>query len=447
MINFINKNIFLPLSDTLQGLTISENLSFLLKSQYWSKEELVKFQEVQLQNLIQHIYENVPFYNEWFRSHKLRPGDIKQIEDLNLLPVLSKTEMRRTPSDFIAKNINRKKMIRLNSSGSTGEPFEYFLTQNAFSMKYAAGLRGWSWMGYSLGDHYAKLSQNPRSSWIKKLQDLINRSSYIYMPDLSENSLYNIIKILVRSKPDYIRCYPDPLFFIAKLLHKNNKVLEGIKAINSTGNILTQEARRMIEDSFGCPVFDSYSCEGSALFYEGPGRDNYLGSMEYAISEVLNDKLTEVNSGETGMHITTDLHNFAMPMIRYNTQDLVEKSLSGSACGRQLFGLSKIIGRDNDILITPSGNRLIVHLFTIYFEYFDSIRQFQIEQTQKDVFIIRLVVDDTFSSVIKKQIFSYWQNFLGKDVNLSIEIHDTIPFLRSGKRRFLIRNPEIKVVL
>lgn len=447
MINFVNKNIFLPFNDALQGLTISENLSFLLKSQYWTREELIKYQEVQLQYLIRHAYENVPFYNEWFRSHKLKPGDIKQIEDLNMLPVLSKTELRRTPLNFIAKNINRKKMIRLYSSGSTGEPFEYFLTHNAFSMKYAAGLRGWSWMGYSLGDHYAKLSQNPRTSWVKKLQDLINRSTYIYMPDLSDNSLYNIIKILERSKPDYIRCYPDALFFIAKLLHKNNRVLKGIKAINSTGNILTPEARRMIEASFGCPVFDSYSCEGSALFYEEPGRDNYLGSMEYAISEVLNDKLSEVNSGETGMHITTDLHNFAMPMIRYNTQDLVEKSLSGSACDRQLFGLSKIIGRDNDILITPSGNRLIVHLFTIYFEYFDSIRQFQIEQTHKDVFIIRLVVDDTFSSIIKKQIFSYWQNFLGKDVKLSIEIHDTIPFLRSGKRRFLIRNPEIKVVL
>ena len=447
MIHFINEKIILPLNDALQGLSISEKFSFLLKSQYWTRDELISYQEMRLQDLIRHAYENVPFYKEWFRSQGLKPENIKHLEDLHKLPVLSKTEIRKNPGIFISNKLDRKKSIRLNSSGSTGEPFEYFLSRSAYSMKYAAALRGWTWMGYRLGDLYAKLSQNKRLSGLKKIQDIINRSFYIYMPDLSDQSLQNIIKSLEKEKPLFVRCYPDPLLFIAEVLRNNNKTFKGIKAISTTGNILTPEARRIIEERFDCPVFDSYSCEGSALFYEGPNRDNYLGSMEYAVTEVLDNNLIEVKPGETGMHITTDLHNFAMPLIRYNTQDLVEKSSSESFCGRQLFGLSKIIGRDNDVLITPSGNKLIVHLFTIYFEYFDSIRQFQIEQTQSHVFIFRLVVDVTFNSDIKNQILNYWQNFLGKDVKLSIEIHENIPLLYSGKRRFLIRNPEIKLVI
>lgn len=447
MVHFINKKIILPLNDRLQDLSISEKLSFLLKSQYWTRDELIRYQEERLQELIIHAYENVPFYSEWFRKQKLKPDDIKHLKDLYKLPVLSKTEIRKTPGIFIAKNSDIKKSIRLNTSGSTGEPFEYILSRNAYSMRYAAALRGWSWMGYRPGDHYAKLSQNQRSSGIKKLQDFVNRSSYIFIPDLSKQSLQNIIKILEKEKPLFVRCYPDPLVFIAEILRENNKTLKGIKAINLTGNILTTEGRRIIEEQFNCPVFDSYSCEGSALFYEGPDRDNYLGSMEYAITEVLDSNFNEVNANETGMHITTDLHNLAMPLIRYNTQDLVEKSSSVSSCGRQLYALSKIIGRDNDILITPSGNLLIVHLFTIYFEYFYSIRQFQIEQTESNEFIFRLVVDESFSSEIQNQIFNYWQSFLGEDVKLSIEIHEIIPFRSSGKRRFLIRNPEIKIVL
>jgi phenylacetate-CoA ligase len=418
-----------------------------MNSQYWSKDELIGYQEMRLQELVRHAYENVPFYKEWFNSQKLKPGDIKHLGDLSKLPVLSKTEIRKTPGLFITKNIDYKKSIHQTSSGSTGEPFGYFLSRSAYSMKYAAALRGWTWMGYRLGNPYAKLSQNKRSSHIKKLQDLANRSSYIYIPDLSEKSLLNIIKILEKQKPLFLRCYPDPLLFIAEVLRFNNKTIKGIKAINTTGNILTSEARRIIEERFNCPIFDSYSCEGSALFYEGPNRDNYLGSMEYAITEVLDKNFTELNPGETGMHVTTDLHNFAMPLIRYNTQDLVEKSSFESSCGRKLYGLSKIIGRDNDILITPSGNKLIVHLFTIFFEYFNSIRQFQVEQIQSYEFIFRLVVDVTFNSNIKNQILNYWQNFLGKDVKLSIEIHDNIPLLYSGKRRFLIRNPEIKLVI
>ena len=447
MIHFINEKLILPLSDIFQGLSISQNLDFLLISQFWSKEQLINFQEVKLNNLLRYVYLNVPFYSDWFKENNLNPEDIKQLGDLKRLPVLSKSEIRNNPEKFVSKTFDKKRSVRLNSSGSTGEPFEYFLSRSAYSMKYAAAIRGWSWMGYRLGDPYAKISQNERSSGLKKIQDLINRSYYLYTPDLSESGLKKIIYILEKQKPHFVRSYPDPLFFIAQVLQKNNKKLTGIKAINSTGNILSPEARRIIEARFNCPVFDSYSCEGGALFYEGPSRDNYLGSMEYAITEVLDNKFSEVEAEETGMHITTDLHNYAMPLIRYNTQDLVEKSSRESSCGRELNGFNKIIGRENDVLITPSGNMLIVHLFTIYFEYFSSIKQFQIEQTGSDEFIFRLIVDKTYSPETEKQIFNHWQKELGRDVKLRIEIHDEFPFLFSGKRRFLIRNPEIKLKL
>lgn len=445
MIHFANEKLTLPLSDIFRRLTISEKLSFLLKSQFWSKDELINYQERQLQKLIVHASANVPFYIKWFYEHNIGPEDFNRHEDLARLPVVSKNEIRKDPLQFMAININEKDIIRLNSSGSTGEPFRYLLSRDAFSMKYAAALRGWTWMGYRLGDHYAKLSQNKRPSMLKKIQDMMNRSSYIYVDDLSPDGLRAIIETLSRKKPEYIRCYPDPLQFIAETLRADGKYLSGLKAINSTGNILTPEARKIIEERFRAPVFDSYSCEGSALFYEGPTRENYLGSMEYAITEVLDMSNNEVNSGAPGRHITTDLHNFAMPFIRYDTQDIVEKSSVSTSCGRQLFGLSKITGRESDVLITPSGNRLIVHLFTIYFEYFDCIKRFQIEQTQPDEFIFRLVVDENYDKNIAEQIFGYWQKFLGKDVMLTIEIHDSIPLLYSGKRRFLLRNPEISI--
>lgn len=445
MIHFVNERIILPLNDVVQDLSISENFAFLLKSQFWSEFELIEYQELKLRELIKYAYDYVPFYHNWFRDRNLNPNDIRHLTDLYKLPVVSKSEIRRSPQLFIPKHINHKKSMRLNSSGSTGEPFEYFLSRNAYSMKYAAALRGWTWMGYKLGDPYAKLSQNRRESWNKRFQDLINRSTYIYIPEISRITIHSIIETIDKTKPLFVRCYPDPLIFMAKVLKENKRTLSGIKAINTTGNILTSDARCIIEESFSCKVFDSYSCEGSALFYEAPTRDNYLGSMEYAITEILDSNFNNVNVGETGLHVTTDLQNLSMPMIRYNTQDLVVKSKSSSSGERQLFSISKILGRDNDVLITPSGNLLIVHLFTIYFEYFDSVKQFQIEQATSHEFIFRLVVDDRFTAEIKNQIYTYWQDFLGKDVILVIEIHQSIPLLYSGKRRFLIRNPEINI--
>ena len=445
MVRFLNRRVILPLSDLIQDLRISESLDFLSESQFWQYDRLIDYQNNRLKKLLEFVYENVPFYKNWFNTQSIRPSDIRGISDLYLLPIITKSEIRNNPELFLPRQRQNKKSIKLCSSGSTGEPFSYFISGEAFSLKYAAALRGWSWMGYELGDSYAKLSQNKRNSLLKKVQDVVNRCLYIYIPDLSKQSLLNTIEILKKNQPEYLRCYPDPLYFAAKIMQERNQKLSGIKAINTTGNILTPEARNLIEESFGCPVFDSYSCEGSALFYEGPTRESYLGSMEYAVTEIIDNNNQQVVDKGKGFHITTDLHNYAMPLIRYNTQDLIEKTGNKSSCGRSLFSINKVIGRENDILVTPSGNHLIVHLFTIYFEYFPSVLQFQIEQTGTHEFIFRFVVDKSFNNEIISEIHKYWQDFLGINVHLSIEIHDSIPLLYSGKRRFLIRNPEIKL--
>jgi phenylacetate-CoA ligase len=165
--------------------------------------------------------------------------------------------------------------------------------------------------------------------------------------------------------------------------------------------------------------------------------------MESAITEVVDEKNNPVKIGETGRHITTEIRNLAMPFIRYDTKDLIVPDHQKDLAGRNLFNIDKIIGRESDILIAPDGNLLIVHLFTIYFEYFKSIEQFQVEQTDKYSFIFRLVVNENFSKNEEKKIYDYWKSFLGNKSKLNIEIHDNIPLLFSGKRRFLIRNKEI----
>jgi phenylacetate-CoA ligase len=443
----MNEKIRLRASDRIKGFKISEYFPFLMESQFWSAEQLKCFQEERLRKLVGHLYHNVPFYNNWFKTNGFDPSNINILDDLRVLPILTKDDIRKNDNLFRASNLPMQRFIRMNSSGSTGEPFKYLISNDAYSMKYAAAIRGWYWMGYRLGDYYAKLSQNTRSSLFKKLQDMFNSCLYIYIPDLSLPTLREVIKTIENKKPEFVRCYPDPLFFMARILQMDNRYIHGIKAINTTGNILTDEARKTIEERFSCPVYDSYSAEGSAIFSQSPERLHYLGSSEYAITEILDNNGNEVKPGETGFHVTTDLWNLSMPLIRYNTQDMVVKTKVIDGRERQLTALDRIIGRENDILVTPSGNMLIVHLFTIYFEYFDSIRQFQIEQISYNEFIFRLVVSDGFSFETERQIADYWKKSIGDGTKLTIEIHDEIPLLKSGKRRFLIRAPGISLPL
>ncbi len=444
MCNLLSRNIFLPLSDKQQGLSIGPKLAFLEKSQFWSRAELETFQQERLQWLVKHAYESVPWYRETFKRLKLTPADIATVEDLHKIPIISKDIIRKEVGEkFVSTAVAEKDKMRFFSSGSTGEPFLYYLSRDAYSMKYAAAIRGWQWMGYEMGEPYAKLSQNKRFGWKKKLQDKINRSFYYFIPDLKPSTLHNIIKQLQRDKPIYIRCYPDPLFFMARIMQQENISFDWVKAINTTGNTLYAEARNLIEKQFGCKVHDGYSCEGSALFYQVEGYNGYLGSMETAITEVVDEQNQSVEIGKAGRHITTELWNPVMPFIRYDTRDLIVADAQEPKAGRNLYAIQKIAGRESDILVAPDGNLLIVHLFTIYFEYFESIRQFQVEQTDETTFIFRLVVNTDFTSAIEKQIKDYWQTFLGTKAIVSIEIHNEIPLLYSGKRRFLIRNKEI----
>lgn len=443
VINWIEENIFLPAFDLFSGKSISGSLHFLLESQYWTVDKITEFQEERLQNLIRHAFENVPFYHDLFHDHHLMPSDIKTIKDLCKIPVISKDDLRKfSPEYYLARNIHGSKRIRLNSSGSTGEPFTFYTTPEAFSMNYACAIRGWYWMGYRLGDTFSKLSQNPRSAFTKKLQDFITRNHYIFIRDLTTLHLKNVIDVLNHTQPEYIRCYPDPLIFLSSLINQGHPFQYAPRAINTTGNILTPDTRKKIEIAFNAPVFDSYSCEGSAQFFEGPERYSYFSSMEYAVTEVIDRKNDPTNFGR---HITTDLWNYAMPFIRYDTQDIIEKSDKQIASGINLNRYSHIHGRDSDILVTPSGKFLIVHTFTIFFEYFKEISKFQVNQYKPDRIRVLLVVNNSFNKNTENAILSGLSDLIGNDVNVEIEKVYEIPLLPSGKRKFIIRDPSINL--
>lgn len=443
--NWISENIILLASDILLSRKIYNYSKLLQESQWWSYDHLREYQNLKLRKLIKYAYENVEYYHNIFEGRKITPNDVKTSDDLKKIPILTKEIIKRNfPSKIVSRNINKKDVYLMGSSGSTGEPLQYFVTKDAYSLNKAAYLRGWYWMGYRLGDKYVKLSQNPRDKLEKKLQDFISRNKYLYTQQLDNKHFKKIIEEIIKFNPKVIRCYPDPMMFLAQYVKERNIQTFKPEAINTTGNILHNEARNLIENQFNCKVFDSYTCEGSATIFECPTHTCYHLAMEYAISEILNDG-QEVSEGERGRLITTDLTNYAVPFIRYDTQDIVVKGPVKCNCGRNLKTISKIEGRNSDILITPSGKFLIVHNFTGYFEWEKNVRQFQILQEELNRIIIKLVVNDKFNLRDEKRIIKYWKEYIDKDIDIQIIIVKEIPLTNSGKRRFIIRNPRIEI--
>ncbi len=444
--NFITEKIILPGSDIARGTEMRKMLDLLLETQFWSRGQLEEYQNRKLQKLIRHAYENTAYYRELFDGIKLKPSDIKTADDLIKIPVLSKSDIRKNfPDRIVARNIPASDHVYISSSGSTGEPLTFARSKHAHSIVYAANIRGWYWMGFRLGDKYVKLSQNPRNSKIKKIQDRFNNCKYLFSQQLIDENFEHIVKEIRNFRPKVLRGYPDPLFFLSQYIKRNGIDDIQVPLITTTGNILFPEARKLIEEQFHGKIFDSYSCEGGAIVAECPTHECYHSAMEYAISELVDENNQPVQ-GERGRLLTTDLDNFATPFIRYDTKDILVRSDKECSCGRGLMSIEKIEGRDNDILITPSGKFLIVHNFTGFFEFLTEVDGFQVYQKEPDYLIIRMKINDTFTGETMKAVQAYWLKYIGNDMKIEYEIVDEIEPSPSGKRRFLIRDKSIPLV-
>lgn len=161
---------------------------------------------------------------------------------------------------------------------------------------------------------------------------------------------------------------------------------------------------------------------------------------EYGISEVVDEQGNPVKKG-VGRLVSTSLWNMAQPFIRYDTQDFVEVDDTPCECGREHLKIVRILGRDNDVLVMPSGRRFIVHNFTVFFqtdipELKRSIDQFQVVKQKSGCVVFRLVVNENYDTEVGNYIIRFWQQEFG--VPVTIELLAELPVLHNNKRHFII---------
>ena len=390
---------------------------------------MAEFQQKRLHQLLVYAAEEVPFYREWIQTHDLNSNTMT----LAQLPIVNKGLMRQEGIQrFAAEHFPVKERIPSRSSGSTGEPFSFYVSKEAYSVNTAAKLRTWYQAGYRLGNRYMKIANGARHGKFKKLQDKLNNCLYVPFYSMDDDVLASILELIERKQPLYIRSYPIPLYLLAQ--YRNNH--PGLyhhrpKHVFTTGSTLPDAYRIEIERAFGCDVIDSYSCEGTPNTYETTAHDGYHVCGYYGIIEVLDDNNRPLTDG-IGRVVSTDLWNLAHPFIRYDTQDLVEVK------GGQI---QRIMGRECESLIDSGGHRYTVHNFVGFFQEDDrptkrSVEAYQVVKRQDGSLSFRLVVNEEYTPEIEQYIISFWQEKTAKPV--SVEIVDNIPLMHNNKRLTIV---------
>ncbi len=416
------------------------DLSANLKKTY---EELKEEQDARLSRMIRFAYENVPYYKKLFAGLRLTPEEIRGIEDLNKLPILTKEAIKRDYGAFKPLSLSRMKFYHRATGGSTGAPLKYRASKEHRTRAGVLLYRGWGYGGYELGDKIfffagESLGSGSKYGRLTKIHELARNSRFFSVLDMEEESLERYLAVLNKEKPGFIRGYASAINELARWIINRGERVHSLRAVFTTAEKLFPEMRRNIEKAFGSKVFDGYGLDdGGVTAYQCGYENNYHIDTENAVLEVVDEKsLQPVREGR-GKVVATSLYNWAMPFIRYDTGDLAEASAKPCPCGRPHPVLTEVIGRYRDILITPEGTRIHGGLFTHIFSGFPQVKEFRVIQKRIDRVEIQVVLENPKDrirlEVIEKLIKERSPNW-----KIEFVFKDGIEKTARSKHRFIV---------
>ncbi len=381
----------------------------LKKTQWLDAAQTRELQDEKLRRLVRHAYRNVPYYRVKMQEAKLHPEDVQGQRDLHKMPFLTKPDIRKhLHFDIMSENHDKAQILRVSTSGSTGEPFVCYADRAQVEVRWAATLRAQEWTGYRFGDPCVRLWHQTlgmsRAQAAKERADAILSSrTFIPIFELSDSNLSRMIDTVVRVQPVLMDGYAEALDLIARYVKTTGRVDVRPRALMSErADPAAPEPEALIEAAFGCEVFDEYGSRGVLRHrLRVRGARGGTTSSPRPTSSRCSATASPSPPGEVGEVVITDLNNFCMPFIRYRIGDLAEAMDPDPPCpcGRGAPRLGAIEkGRVQSIIQGTDGRYLPGTFFAHYLKEFDhAIKKFQVVQEERDAMTFRVVRGGRYS--------------------------------------------------
>jgi phenylacetate-CoA ligase len=320
---------------------------------------------------------------------------------------------------------------------------QFFQDADYWDHAYASQWFVESWWGIRLGDRTASLwgadRDIPDQSWRERLYSGISQLRVCNAFALSAPQMERFAKMLVGWQPRHVIGYASALGLFAKFLLERQEFRIRPVAVKTTADVLSEEQRGIIEQAFGCSVYNFYgSREINNLAVECPARCGlHVNALSRNI-EIVDDDGKAVPPGVPGRILLTDLTNYFMPFLRYEIEDIGSWTGTPCSCGRPFPLLGKIWGRSSDFIVTPQGKLIHSVFFTHLFYDMPDVALFQINQ--KDLYnidvylVLRPGISEYPSSLLSERL----RKALGANVTFNLQVVPKIDRPPSGKHRFTV---------
>jgi phenylacetate-CoA ligase len=384
----------------IKGLKTYKLYKEMLIEEFMPYSEITHLQNLRLQSLVQHCYNNVPYYKSIFVQANLSPYEIQTAEDLNKIPILKKDDIRQNYELLMAANYSKRKLRKINTSGSTGKPFTFYDDQKERNEYITAGLwRIYKRCGWCPGERIASIwgynEKRGKKSLGNSIKNFLMGVTYLNAWKSNFEDFEQWYLILKRHNVKIIECYASTGSRFAKWMLDNGKKLPNIKGIYATSEVLFDWQKEILEKAFNCNVFNLYGC-GEVLHI---GCSCEQGNI-HINSDMVIVEIGPPDSNNNTPVILTGLKNKAMPFLRYINGDSLKITHTKCSCGRETPIIALSIARLSDVFKFKNGKVFpsLYFILRLYKQGFDGVELFQFLQDKIDHIELRIQKNDRFDN-------------------------------------------------
>ena len=425
----------IPHSDDAYAFAMLQQLQ---QTQWWSPEQIVEKQLIQMGELFKHAYHTVPFYRDRLEPiadklpHGLTEADIRKVEPLTRSAIQDNGKLLGSQ----AVPQSHAPITAISSSGSTSQPITVASTMLTKLVNTALALRYHQDHNRPLDVTVLNLTFGRTDGTEKEVYDKNWMEGYesgpahTYDAGLPVNFLY---EKFIKIKPAILQCYG---FVLQELILRS--VADGVNVdwlqeARVYGGAVESTLRELCAEHWGVKVTENYSAtEVGLLALQCTETEALHIQSENVYVEVLGEDGEPCKPGEIGSVYATALHNFATPLIRYDLGDYAEVGES-CQCGRGLPTIKRVIGRHRSMFINKDGEKFESVSRLAKLSKSLPFRQIQLIQKSVELIQVNLVVFREPTPEEYELARQHFNQYLYDGFEYDFKIVDEIPRNKRGK--------------
>jgi phenylacetate-CoA ligase len=437
---------FLPIEYKFGGRRFTETLSFILESDRWTKEKLEKYQASALNRILSYAVRTVPFYE----NIKL---DGNVFEDIKKFPIIRKDDLLQNFSKLVSRGATFSNSYVDSTGGSSGRQLRFLASNSQFAIEWAFLVALWKRIGYGLGDRIMSFRGGSARFGRRFWRPEPAYNAVAMSPSRINPSTFPVyVEKMRKWKPKFLHGYPSAMTVFSKLVLEKRveswpPPIPPVKGVLLCSEKVYPSQRELIENAFKARTLSWYGqSEKVILAGECEFSREYHIFPQYGFTEFLGKDGSTVEEGSEDVELVgTSFFNFAMPLIRYKTEDYATLSKHEKCrCRRNYPLLENVRGsRLQEMVVGENGSLIPLVVFNLHGEELDKVYALQYFQDQPGQLVVRIKPSISFEEKDRKNLIQALKEKVGDELAIIIQDVSEIELTPMGKAKLLVQKLDL----